>query len=163
MVRDTPIGVLIRNNGSDPSIVITNSNFENIQNIVLVRQNGDILLRGPDHIDLWATGKRYEGSKGKFEKGPVRNVPPRPASLLSKDGKLFVQSRPQWRDLNASSFLVATDYSADNSGTGDQAAAINAFLRDAAAQGAVASFPAGIYRVESTITIPRGSKVQGSS
>jgi len=162
-IRDTPIGILTRNNGSDPSIVITNSNFENVNNIVLVRQNGDVLLSGPGHIDLWATGKRYEGSKGKFETGSVQNVPPRPASLLNGDGKLFVQSRPQWRDLDAGSFLIATDYNADNSGTGDQAAAVNAFLRDAAAQGKVAFFPAGIYRVESTVTIPRGSKVQGSS
>jgi hypothetical protein len=76
-----------------------------------------------------------------------------------------VRSRPQYEDLPTSSFLVATSqpYGISNMGDGDQTLAINQFLKDAKNAGKVAYFPAGIYLVQGTVTIPTGSRVQGSS
>jgi hypothetical protein len=50
-----------------------------------------------------------------------------------------------------------------NDGTGDQATAINTFLAKAKDGNKIAYFPAGIYQVGTTVFIPTGSRVQGSS
>jgi hypothetical protein len=59
--------------------------------------------------------------------------------------------------------LVATKEGIANDGTGDQTFKINAFLKKAAAASQIAYFPAGIYQVGSTVFIPTGSRIQGSS
>jgi hypothetical protein len=83
--------------------------------------------------------------------------------LLGSNGKLFTRSRPQYENLGADKFLVATQNNCKNDGTGDQTSAINAFLKKAAAAGQVAYFPAGIYLVKGTVEIPVNSKVLGAS
>src|SRR3569833_3777900 len=119
-------------------------------------------FRGQASVDVWATGRRYNGSAGRFQTGSVTGQSKRPPSLL-KDGRIFVRSRPQYEDLDASSFLVATDRGISNNGDGDNTAQINSFLRDAAAAKKIAYFPAGIYSVHDTVTIPKGSRIQGAS
>lgn len=79
-------------------------------------------------------------------------------------GKLYVRSRPQYETKSAGDFLVATrDGGCKNDATGDQASCINAFLDSALSKSKIAYFPAGIYAVGSTVRIPTGSVVQGSS
>jgi len=119
---------------------------------------------GSTTIDLWATGRRYNGSAGSFQTGPV--IAPRKApSLLDSSGKLLVKSRPQYEKLAPSNFLVATASGNGilNDGTGDQTAAINAFLQQATRSGLVAYFPAGIYQVGGTVFVPTHARIQGSS
>lgn len=112
-------------------------------------------------IDLWGTGLRYNGSSGSSQTGNIVS-PPKGAGLLS--GKnWYVRSRPQYESLGADSFLVATEQGIKNDGSGDQASAINSFLLKARDGGQIAYFPAGIYQVGSTVFIPTGSRVQGSS
>jgi hypothetical protein len=113
-------------------------------------------------VDLWAMGRRYNGSKGEYQTGDVSSRQPKSDNLLS-GGRLFVRSRPQYESLTPSSFLVATLESISNDGSGDNTASINAFLRKALASNKIAYFPAGIYSIRGTIVIPTGSKVQGSS
>jgi hypothetical protein len=91
-------------------------------------------------------------------------MPPKPPGLLV-GGKLFVRSRPQYETLGLGSFIVATQapYNLLNDGTADQTAILNKFLEDAARDGKVAYFPAGIYLAHGTVKVPVGSKLQGSS
>ena len=89
--------------------------------------------------------------------------PTKPTVLLDGNGKLFTRSRPQYEDVGVGGFLIATQNGCSNDGTGDNMAAINAFLQKAVAAGQVAYFPAGIYSVQGTVNVPVNSKILGSS
>ncbi|KAI1755067.1 pectin lyase fold/virulence factor [Xylaria castorea] len=159
-VNDVPVGTLTNNVAKSPNIVLDNTIFTNVDRIVQI-DGGDTLLSS--NSDLWATGKRYNGSVGLTQTGDV-TAPAKAESLLDNDGKLFVRSRPQHESLGTDSFLVATtDGGCRNDGTGDQALCINSFLQQAVDAHKVAYFPAGIYTVGSTVIMPTGSQVQGSS
>ncbi|TRX94651.1 hypothetical protein FHL15_004423 [Xylaria flabelliformis] len=159
-ITDTRVGVLTNSRDTSPNIVLDNTVFSNVASPVMV-EGGGTLLSG--NSDLWATGKRYNGSTGSTQTGGV-TAPERGEGLVDPDTDfLFVRSRPQFEDLGTGSFLVATtDGGCKNDATGDQASCINSFLRDALNQGRVAYFPAGIYAVGSTVNIPTNSRVQGS-
>ncbi|KAI2471682.1 pectin lyase fold/virulence factor [Annulohypoxylon bovei var. microspora] len=161
IISGTTVGVLTNGLGSSPNIVLDNTVFEGVTSPVLV-DGGSTLLSGSS--DLWATGKRYNGSVGSTQTGDV-TAPAKAKGLLdSKTGFLFVRERPQYEDLSAGSFLVATtDGGCKNDGTGDQTSCVNSFLQKAVGGGQIAYFPAGIYTVGSTVLIPTGSRVQGSS
>ncbi|KAI2606280.1 pectin lyase fold/virulence factor [Hypoxylon fragiforme] len=159
IISGTTVGILTNGLGNSPNIVLDNTVFEGVTSPVLVN-GGSKLLSG--NSDLWATGKRYNGSTGSTQTGDV-TAPARAKELVDPNtGFLFVRERPQYEDLSSDSFLSATkDGGCKNDGTGDQASCINSFLEKALGQ--VAYFPAGIYTVGSTVFIPTGSRVQGSS
>lgn len=121
-----------------------------------------IVAPQPYNINLWAAGKRYNGSEGSSDLGGEAHAPPKGAGLLDGDGNLFVRSRPQYEDVRGISFLVATLAGIANDGTGDQAGIINAFLQNATDANMIAYFPAGIYQVGSTVLVPTGCRIQGS-
>ncbi|KAF6821160.1 glucan-beta-glucosidase [Colletotrichum plurivorum] len=158
-ISDVEIGVLTNSLSTAPNIVLDNTNFKNVPNPVIA-EGGSKLLSG--NSDLWATGKRYNGSDGSTQTGDV-TAPARGKGLDDSDGKLYVRSRPQYERHSGSSFLVATtDGGCKNDATGDQAFCINTFLRRAVDSGQIAYFPAGVYAVGSTVNIPTNSVVQGS-
>ncbi|KAM7192998.1 Exo-beta-1,3-glucanase [Rhypophila sp. PSN 637] len=161
-IKNVPIGILTRSDSTSPNIVIDNTVFDGVNAPVQV-ENGATLLSGSQKVDLWVTGQRYTGGKGNFQTGAVTGRPTKPQSLLTSSGKLFTKSRPQYENLGAGGFLVATQNGCSNDGTGDNTAAINSFLQKAAAAGQVAYFPAGIYSVKGTVKVPLNSKIVGSS
>jgi hypothetical protein len=125
-------------------------------------ENGDVILAGSDHVDLWAIGRRYNGYEGTYNAGPV-DAPAKGSRLLDESGKLFYRPRPQYENFGVGQFRIATEHGCNNDGTGDNTEAINTFLQEARDAGQIAYFPAGIYRVGGTVVIPTGSRVQGSS
>ncbi|KFZ24807.1 hypothetical protein V502_00717 [Pseudogymnoascus sp. VKM F-4520 (FW-2644)] len=161
IISGTTVGILTNGLTSSPNIVLDNTVFKDVDSPVMV-DGGSALLSGSS--DLWATGKRYNGSVGSTETGDV-TAPAKAKGLLdSETGFLYVRSRPQYEDLSTSSFLVATtDGGCKNDGTGDQTSCINSFLKKAVGADQVAYFPAGIYTIGGTVLIPTGSRVQGSS
>jgi hypothetical protein len=159
-VSNVPVGILTNSRDTAPNIVLDNTQFKNVNRIVQV-DGGATLLSGNER--LWATGRRYNGSDGSMQTGPV-TAPAKGKALLDGNGKLYVRSRPQYEAVDASGFLVATtDGGCKNDGSGDQTTCINSFLQQAHGQGKIAFFPAGIYTVGGTVFIPTGSKLQGSS
>lgn len=160
-IKNVPVGILTHGEENAPNIVLDNTEFENVDRIIQV-DGGDTLLSS--NSDLWATGRRYNGSEGQDQTGDVEGAPSRAEGLVDSDGKLFVRSRPQHGDKGTGDFLVATDDGGcDNDGSGDQASCINAFLQSAVSDKKIAYFPAGIYTVGSTVFVPTGSQLQGSS
>ena len=140
-----PIGVLTNSRlDSSPNIVLDNIDLENVGSAVQ-DENGKQILGSSGHIDIWATGRRYNGAKGESTSGAVK-APPKASRLLDNNGKLFYRPRPQYEDRGADDFIVATDHGCHNDATGDNADAINAFLLKARDEGKIAYFPAGIYR-----------------
>ncbi|KAK8029256.1 glucan 1-3-beta-glucosidase [Apiospora marii] len=162
-IFDVPTAILTNGLNDSPNIVLDNLFVDNV-GAVVAQDDNRVLLNvgnGPYHIILWAAGQRYNGSEGSYQAAPA-DAPPKGQGLL-ENGNLFVRSRPQYEDLDPSNFLVATNEGISNDGSGDQAGAINAFLEKAATANQIAYFPAGIYQVGSTVLIPTGSRVQGSS
>ncbi|KAL6789689.1 pectin lyase fold/virulence factor [Trichoderma sp. SZMC 28012] len=160
IISGTKVGILTNNAGTSPNIVLDNTVFDGVTSPVLI-DGGSTLLSG--NSDLWATGKRYNGSVGSSQTGAV-TAPAKAKGLLDSKGFLYVRERPQYEDQSAGSFLAATtDGGCKNDGSGDQQSCINSFLQKAVSGGKIAYFPAGIYTVGGTIVIPTGSKVQGSS
>ncbi|RWA09231.1 hypothetical protein EKO27_g5882 [Xylaria grammica] len=162
-INNTPIGILTNANATTaPNIIIDNTEFTNVGAIVQ-DTNGDVLLAGgSEKVDLWAHGLRYKAESGSRETGVVKGRPPISSKMLD-GGRLFTRSRPQYENLGPGSFLVATEHGCSNDATGDNADAINSFLQQAASSGMIAYFPAGIYTIKSTVTVPAGSKIQGTS
>lgn len=162
-ISNCPIGILTNSrsdaDASPPAIVIDNLEMSNVATTIQ-GEGGEVILAGTGHIDLWATGRRYNGTKGSTVAGDVDA--PKKGERLLQDGKLFYRPRPQYEGVGADGFLVATAEGCNNDGTGDQKDNINAFLQKANAAGKIAFFPAGIYRVGGTVQIPTGSRVQGS-
>jgi hypothetical protein len=116
------VGILTSSRNIAPNIVLDNTNFKNVDRIVQV-DGGSTLLSGNDA--LWATGKRYNGSEGTTETGHV-TAPAKGKALLDSNGKLYVRSRPQYEDIDASGFVVATtDGGCKNDGSGDQTTCIS--------------------------------------
>ncbi|KAK8091314.1 glucan 1- 3-beta-glucosidase [Apiospora phragmitis] len=162
-INHVPTAILTNGLNESPNIVLDNLWVTNVSEIVAEAGGNTLLSEGPapQNIHLWATGKRYTGDEGFDRTGPAY-APPKGAGLL-KDGILYARSRPQYEDLDSSGFLVATTEGISNDGSGDQAGAINALLEKAASANQIAYFPAGIYQVGSTVLVPTGSRVQGSS
>lgn len=162
-VSNVPIDILTNDNSdATPNIVIDNTAFNNFGALVIEEGGETILAAGNTTVDLWAHGRRYIGGEGDRVTGLVQDRPKKPEALLDGSGKLFTRLRPQYENLPASSFLIATQHSCGNDGTGDNTAAINAFLSQAASAGRVAYFPAGIDSVQGTVKFPAGFKIQGS-
>ena len=153
-----------------PSVVIDNLVLNNVQVAVQNVDDASILLPGDKNIDLWALGRRYNGSTASFNRnsstgsvaaGPV-SAPRKPKGLLGDNKALFVRSRPQYEKLSEDDFLVATKEKINNNGTGNQTELINKFLKKAVNESKVAYFPAGIYAVGGTVFVPTNSRIQGS-
>jgi glucan 1,3-beta-glucosidase len=106
-------------------------------------------------------GRTYTSTSGigAMTTGFVNPTPNKPTILMDGTGKIFEQSKPLYADKRTSDFVVVTSNGVDNDGTGDQASAINSIL--AANVGKPILFPAGVYMVQSTITIPVGSIIVG--
>ncbi|OAX79997.1 hypothetical protein ACJ72_05678, partial [Emergomyces africanus] len=164
-ISNCPIAVLTNSHkdkdSGSPNIVIDNLKMNNVETTVK-SDNGDIILKGIDHVDLWAIGQRYDGYNGTYTSGEVK-APKKGSRLLDDHDQLFYRSRPQYEKLGIDKFRIATEHDCKNDGTGDNTAAINTFLQDAIKADQIAYFPAGIYRVGGTVLIPTNSRVQGAS
>jgi len=161
-ISNVPTGILTyAGTDAPPNMVLDNLVTSNVGAVVRTA-DGHVLLPATGHVGLWAIGQRYAGGRGSYQSGTVSGVPGRPASLLS-GGAFFSRSRPQYESLGVGSFLIATAQGIKNDGTGDQTAAINAFLQNAVRRGQIAYFPAGVYQVYGTVRVPLGSRIQGSS
>jgi len=144
-----------------PNIVLDNLELSGVEAAVK-DEEGNVILGAAGKIDLWASGRRYDGYNGVSTTGAV-TAPKRSSTLLDDSGKLFYRPRPQYELFTVDQFMIATDDGCSNDGTGDNTVAVNNFLQAAKNAGKIAYFPAGIYRVGGTVTIPTGSRVQGSS
>ncbi|KAK4209912.1 pectate lyase superfamily protein-domain-containing protein [Rhypophila decipiens] len=152
-----------RQNNQQPNIVLENLLVENSESVVLV-SGGPTLLPGsggPLFLDHWVSGYQVDvdGNGGELS-GYSEVKPNKPSGLVDPRGAWYYRSKPQYENVGAGSFVVATDNGISNDGTGDQTAAINALLRNNV--GSLVFFPGGVYLVRDTVFVPVGSKIVGS-
>lgn len=152
-----------RQNGRQPNIILDNLLVENSQSVVLV-SGGETILEGSVgalYFNSWASGYQYLPNRpGVRTSGFVNPTIQKPDGLLDGDGRYFLKSKPLYEDLDAGSFVIATENGISNDGTGDQTDAINSLLSSSV--GSVVYFPYGIYIVQGTVFIPVGSRIVGS-
>ncbi|KAF3196898.1 hypothetical protein TWF679_003893 [Orbilia oligospora] len=160
--------IVTRSGGVAPQIVLDNLLVDRSTRDIIYGSNGETILAGspsgaPISIRSWASGRRYTSTNGKgtVVTGLVDPAPSKPAVLLDSRGKWFTRTKPQYGNLGASDFLVATNNGVKNDGTGDQTLAINRLL--AGAGGKVVFFPAGIYQVSGTVFVPVGTRMVGAA
>ncbi|KAF3929479.1 hypothetical protein ABW19_dt0200131 [Dactylella cylindrospora] len=162
----TPIITRSGSGGRSPNIVIDNLLVEGTTKDIVYGLDGESILEGtldgsPLTIKSWAIGRRYTNTDGTgaYVAGHVDPAPSKPEGLLGQSGKYFTRSRPQYENLAASEFIIATDHDIMNDGSGDQSAAINSLLENA--NGRPVFFPAGIYQVKGTVFVPVGTRMVG--
>ncbi|KAI2615067.1 pectate lyase superfamily protein-domain-containing protein [Hypoxylon sp. NC1633] len=160
VLRHVGIGFLTPVEEKSPNVVIDGLKTESVDTIIQAADKRVFYGQDQD-LGAYTIGKRYNGTKASTEPVFLVGLPNKPNGLL-KDGKLFVKSKPQYGQLDVTKILDAHAYGIANDGSGDQTEKINAFLKDAVSTDKLAYFPAGIYQVEGTVTIPKDSKVLGS-
>ena len=140
-----------------------NINIQNVPTVVRGPNNAVYLAgsTGTKTITAWKTGNLYNPT-GPAAKQATWTPPTRPATLLV-NGKYYERSKPQYESLPLSSFISARTSGAKGDGVTDDTTALQNALNTAATAGKVLFVDAGTYKVTSTITIPKGSKVVGES
>jgi glucan 1,3-beta-glucosidase len=154
--KDTP--------GYTPNVVLENVDVSDADTVISDSEGKGILPGG--HITLWATGKRYTS---ETQNGSIMTSDLKPwdeNSPLKDNGRYFAQEKPQYEDTPDGSFISVMDpiFGVKNDGNpadGEaNAVGINRALQ-AAADGKVLVFPAGVYMVSKTIEIPKESRIVG--
>ncbi|EOA82737.1 exo-1 [Exserohilum turcicum] len=152
--------------GSQPTgagqLVLENIKLSNVPSAVV--SNGNTVLAGGSlTIQAWGQGNKYApnlAGPSKFQ-GPI-SAATRPSSLLD-NGKYYSKSKPQYETLSTSDFISARGAGATGNGVTDDTAAINAAIKQAAAQNKVLYFEFGVYKVTNTIYVPGGSRMVGET
>ncbi|KAJ4862845.1 pectate lyase superfamily protein domain-containing protein [Trichoderma breve] len=146
-----------------PSFMIENLTKDNGTPVVVAR--GSTLVGASSHVNTYSYGNTV-GRNPTY--GDVTSSNTRPGAL-APGGRYPYVAPPTYGDLPISSFLNVKD-PAQNGGrtvkgdnTIDEAPALNAILELAASQNKVAYFPFGKYRVDSTLFIPKGSRIVGEA
>lgn len=168
-INNTPIGVVY---GSSTTSAPAAANGLILENVAL--NNVPVAIQGPNKatvlagstgkstIAAWGKGNSYTATSGPKPVGGTFTANSRPSGLTAGSA-YYERSKPQYEKIPVSQFVSIKSSGAVGNGVKDDAAAINKALADAAAAGKIVFFDFGVYRVESTITIPAGSKIVGES
>ncbi|CAK5279356.1 unnamed protein product [Mycena citricolor] len=168
-VQDTPIFLrtAVPSNGTlVGSLVLNNIDLHNVTDAVAV-VGGEVVLAGAPaskmHIDSWAQGNKFSGtnSTGAFQQDYV-SAPPKAASLLDSQGRIFGRVHPQYEDHPVTDFVSVRDHGAVGDGKADDTQALQAVL-DKYATSKIIFFDAGAYNITSTLTLPAGSRIVGEA
>lgn len=152
------------NTTSYPSLLIENLVKDTDSDIAVVADVGTVLAAAA-HVDQFS----YANTVGRDPVyGAVSSSSARPAAL-APGGYYPVVPAPNYAAYPAADFINVKDpsqnggYTVLGDASGDDAAALNAALRYAAAQNKIAYFPFGKYRVDDTLVVPAGSRVVGEA
>ena len=146
-----------------PNFIIDNLLAEDSLTVVLIN-GGETILAGTTSeltIDSWVMGDAYLDDEGnpQIVSSLIEEVPLKPASLLNDTGRYFTQPKPLYTSILAGSVVVVTAHGISNDITGNQSSAINSVL--ASNISSIIFFPAGIYLMQNTVFIPKGSIIMG--
>lgn len=178
-------GVGIRNTGGSPWVALIDAKsvnsgvtftstvfpsfiIENLQkdtNSDIAQVSGKTVLGAQSHVDTFTYGNTV-GRDPIY--GATTSTNTRPAAL-APNGKYPVLAAPNFANNPISDFINVKD-PAQNGGfkvlgdhTIDESDVLNKVLEFAAANQKIAYFPFGKYRVDSTLFIPKGSRIVGEA
>ncbi|KAJ5889305.1 exo-beta-1-3-glucanase [Penicillium tannophilum] len=168
-ITNTPVGVLtaftenVANNVANGSLIIDNSIFSNVPNIVKSTSAGTVLAGNSGTVTVagWGEGNSYTTSGHSRFQGSFTPIT-RPSALLS-GSNYYVRSKPQYESLAVSSFQSVRSAGAAGNGVTDDTSALQSVINSATAAGQVVLFDAGTYKVTSTLLIPPGARLVGEA
>ncbi|KAI0150533.1 glycoside hydrolase family 55 protein [Xylariaceae sp. FL1272] len=146
-----------------PSFIIENLSKDNTGDIARVPEG--TVLGSASHVNTFTYGNTVNRNPIY---GATTSTNARPAAL-APGGKYPVLPAPNYASNPVSDFINVKDPN-QNGGrtvlgdnTKDESAVLNAILQLAASQNKIAYFPFGLYRVDSTLLIPKGSRIVGEA
>ncbi|RFU74599.1 glycoside hydrolase family 55 [Trichoderma arundinaceum] len=146
-----------------PSFIIENLTKDTTSPVAVVR--GATALAGTSHVNTY-TWANTVGANPVY--GPISSTNQRPAAL-APGGRFPYVAPPTYANNPISDFINVKD-PAQNGGrkvlgdnTVDESGVLNDILALAASQNKIAYFPFGKYRVDSTLFIPKGSRIVGEA
>jgi hypothetical protein len=146
-----------------PSFMIENLSKDTNSDIAVVPSG--TVLGAQSHVNTFTYGNTV-GRNPIY--GATTSTNARPASL-APNGYYPVLPAPNYANNPVTDFINVKDPSQNGGHTVlgdhsvDEAPALNAVLQYAAANGKIAYFPFGKYRVDSTLLIPKGSRIVGEA
>lgn len=155
-----------------PAIVLDNLAIINDSSVISYTDNTMVTIldggkdsRSASTIPMWAMGLEVSTVRGRLvdSAGAPLRRPSYTAGLKSASGAIFERSKPSYADFTLDQVVNVGDYVAQNADKDDQRAAINAALREAVKSGKLVFFPSGIYKVNTTLFIPSGSRIVGEA
>ncbi|KAK3291009.1 pectin lyase fold/virulence factor [Chaetomium fimeti] len=148
-----------------PSYLIENLNKDTLHTNI-AEGPADFTLPAQSHVAQFTYGNTVNRDPIY---GPTTSPLNRPTALAPSGGWYPALPAPNYASTPVTAFLNVKD-PAQNGGrtilgdnTIDESAALNAILRLAAGQSKIAYFPFGKYRVDSTLLVPRGSRIVGEA
>lgn len=148
-----------------PSFLIENLSKDTNSDIAQVPAPAGTVLGSATHIDTFTYGNTV-GRTPTY--GATTSTNSRPAAL-APGGKYPVLPAPNYANNPVTDFINVKD-SSQNGGhkvlgdhSIDESGVLNQILAFAAANNKIAYFPFGKYRVDSTLLIPKGSRIVGEA
>lgn len=167
-ITNTPIGIVTAHDAtSQPptggSLILENVQLNNVP--IAVQGPGATTAlagsTGASTITGWGEGHSYTPAGPTNFEGPITPFD-KPGALL--DGsKFYERSKPQYAMNSVQDFVSTRSGGAKGDGVTDDTEALQHILTTAAARRKIVYFDAGIYKVTSTLDIPRNSKLVGET
>lgn len=158
------------------SLVLDNVNFVNAPVAVQLSPSNATILEGNQKVASWVQGRVYSAYESSYEGennltcyGPAARYDrvqqtvdpaPKPASLLTADGRYFTRSRPQYEGVPVEKFISIKTYGCAGDGVTDDTACVQSFL-NSIQRDQIAYIDYGAYVIRDTIEFPIPIKVQG--
>lgn len=147
-----------------PSFMIENLSKDTNSDVAQV--NGVTVLTGRSHVDTFTYGNHQNPVAASY--GAVTSTNVRPQSL-APGGRYPVLPAPSYSDKTVADFINVKDpnqnggYTVKGDHSIDEAGVLNKVLQFAATNNKIAYFPFGKYRVDSTLLIPKNSRIVGEA
>ncbi|KAL6918495.1 hypothetical protein FSST1_009990 [Fusarium sambucinum] len=146
-----------------PSVLIENLSKDTDSDVV--RLPSGVALGKASHVDTFTYGNTV--GRDPVYGGETSNTP-RPAAI-APGGRIPAVAAPTYRDHPIGDFMNIKDPKQNGGqvikgdGKGNEVEALTAALKYAVQNNKIAYFPFGDYRIESTLTIPIGSRIIGEA
>ncbi|GAB7341544.1 hypothetical protein MBLNU457_7757t2 [Dothideomycetes sp. NU457] len=157
------------------SLILDNVDFVNTPIAVMSSINGTTLVPGNQAGVYFVQGKTYTAYEAQEQVGNLTcyeptaagarvqttvNAPPKPASLLTPDGRIYERSKPQYEGVPLASFVSIIDYGCAGDGVTDDTQCVQDFFNSITTD-QIAFIDHGAYVIRDTIDIPLQIKMVG--
>lgn len=142
------------------SLILDNIKLDSVE--IAIQGPWNVLLGNTEYIKTWGQGQFYNDNSGKgiFLQGEL-SLSDKPSALIDVKTKAFFErQKPQYEKYLSSDFISVKTLGAKGDGKTDDTDAIKKTIEEY--HGCkIIYFPAGIYLISSTITIPSNTALVG--
>lgn len=171
VIANTPTGIVTTlYNENSTALLLQNVGFYNTEDSILDNNLNQALIPGAnEHIlDSWGFGMVNDPQGSRFVVGADLPVINRTDSLTGNNvynfkPNYFTRRRPKYHDLGHTQVLDVKALGAKGDGVTDDTAVLNSILALGANMSSIIYFPFGVYVIEDTLEIPKGTRMLGQA